>query len=595
MDRLVEKAKEYFEYSTDFFALSREQAKEVVDFNHNRHYTQAQLNVLANRKQPAETFNVIKSYKRVISGYLSSTISNINVKPVGIEDVNIASLGQDIVQHTLRVSKFKRMKVKLIDDLLLAGMCAYEIRAEDTGKTDQFGTKDLQIILSYLPWNEVIVDPKSREEDYSDAKYVSKFRWLSLDDIEDTWPGKSDELNRGSTFSSIDIPEDTQFGAKYKMQDSYLIVTTYLKDKDKIWEVIWSGETLLEKNDITEMGQFPIRPIYLEKDDKGYYGVFREVLESQKAINQALIQIQLLVNVNKVYVNKTAIEDLSEFRKAFNRVNSIIQVKDINGIKVDNLHGDVIAQYQIIDKSLERIKRILNLNDSFLGMMGSSASGRQIKLQQNMSASALNYITSNIEYMYECMGMDILSFSKKYYKAYKVIRIADQRNGDRFIELNKPFMMPRDDGQGEEIAVKDIEYDKDGNAKVIPWIERDTQIEFLDYDIEITTANYNETDDLEKLQLDQLIAGQAGAYLMNTDPASFGKVVALSMRAMKTRNSEYIADIFDQVANKLNQAPTMDPRAAQGGQSGGADMGSIMSAIGMTNDAQPDGYNQPKG
>ena len=595
MDRLVEKAKEYFEYSTDFFSLSREQAKEVVDFNHNRHYTQAQLNVLANRKQPAETFNVIKSYKRVISGYLSSTISNINVKPVGIEDVNIASLGQDIVQHTLRVSKFKRMKVKLIDDLLLAGMCAYEIRAEDTGKTDQFGTKDLQIILSYLPWNEVIVDPKSREEDYSDAKYVSKFRWLSLDDIEDTWPGKSDELNRGSTFSSIDIPEDTQFGAKYKMQDSYLIVTTYLKDKDKIWEVIWSGETLLEKNDITEMGQFPIRPIYLEKDDKGYYGVFREVLESQKAINQALIQIQLLVNVNKVYVNKTAIEDLSEFRKAFNRVNSIIQVKDINGIKVDNLHGDVIAQYQIIDKSLERIKRILNLNDSFLGMMGSSASGRQIKLQQNMSASALNYITSNIEYMYECMGMDILSFSKKYYKAYKVIRIADQRNGDRFIELNKPFMMPRDDGQGEEVAVKDIEYDKDGNAKVIPWIERDTQIEFLDYDIEITTANYNETDDLEKLQLDQLIAGQAGAYLMNTDPASFGKVVALSMRAMKTRNSEYIADIFDQVANKLNQAPTMDPRAAQGGPAGGADMGSIMSAIGMTNDAQPDGYNQPKG
>lgn len=54
-----------------------------------------------------------------------------------MEDVNIAMLGQDIIQYTLRVSKFKRVRVKLIDDLLLTGFCAYEIRAEETGQTDQ--------------------------------------------------------------------------------------------------------------------------------------------------------------------------------------------------------------------------------------------------------------------------------------------------------------------------------------------------------------------------------------------------------------------------------------------------------------------------
>lgn len=593
MEKLVEKAKQYFEYSTNFFSQAREQAKEIIDFNHNKHYTISQLNTLSNRKQPAETFNIIKSYKRVVSGYLSSTISNINVKPVGIEDVNIAALGQDIVQYTLRISKFKRMKTRLIDDLLLAGLCAYEIRAEDTGNKDAFGTDDKQVRINYLPWNEIALDPKSREEDYSDAKYVHKYRWLSEEDVESLWPGKLNDLNKGSAIARVEQPKavTASFG-DYKLHDAYLVVTSYLRDNEDIWEVIWSNDILLEKHKLEGLKRFPIRPIYLEKDDNGYYGIFREVLESQKAINQALIQIQLMVNVNKVYINKTAVENVDEFKRVFNRVNAIIPVKDISGIRIDNLHADVIAQYNIIDKSLERIKRILNLNDSFLGMMGSSASGRQIKLQQNMSASALNYVTSNIEYMYECMGEDILEFSKLYYKAYKVLRIADQRNGDKFIEINKPFTLPNADGT-EEIAVKEIEYDKEGNAKIIPWIDRDTQIEFLQYDIEITTANYNETDDIERIQLDQLLSGQAGMFLMNTDPASYGRVVALSMRAMKTRNSEYIADIFEQVAKKLAGAETRDPRDV-GSEAGAGDMGSIMSALGMSNDAAPDGYNQPK-
>ena len=152
---LIEKVRDYFEYSAEYFQKSRDQAREIIAFNHNKHYTIEQLNVLANRKQPAETFNVIKSYKRVVGGYLASTISNINVKPVGMEDVNIAMLGQDIIQYTLRVSKFKRVRVKLIDDLLLTGFCAYEIRAEETGQTDQFGTKDMQIKINYLSWDEV--------------------------------------------------------------------------------------------------------------------------------------------------------------------------------------------------------------------------------------------------------------------------------------------------------------------------------------------------------------------------------------------------------------------------------------------------------
>ena len=61
------------------------------------------------------------------------------------------------------------------------------------------------------------------------------------------------------------------------MNDSYLVITSYIKDDGKIWELVWSGDTLLEKTEVTHLQKFPIMPIYLERDEKGFYGIFREV------------------------------------------------------------------------------------------------------------------------------------------------------------------------------------------------------------------------------------------------------------------------------------------------------------------------------
>ena len=49
-----------FKLGYEAFQDSRDEAKEIVNMFHNRQYTESQLAVLANRGQPAETFNIIK-------------------------------------------------------------------------------------------------------------------------------------------------------------------------------------------------------------------------------------------------------------------------------------------------------------------------------------------------------------------------------------------------------------------------------------------------------------------------------------------------------------------------------------------------------
>ena len=115
---------------------------------------------------------------------------------------------------------------------------------------------------------------------------------------------------------------------------------------------------------------------------------------------------------------------------------------DLQAIKVENMTQGIIDQYQIIDRALDRIQRILSINDSFLGMAYASDSGQKVKLQQNASMVALKYLTTCLEQFYRLLGKDIIGLVKQYYTAHDVIRIADEFNAQSWLEINQPFMVP---------------------------------------------------------------------------------------------------------------------------------------------------------
>ena len=594
MDKVHKLAQDYFKIAMDEYETSRVEAKIVRAFNHNNHYTIEQLNVLRNRKQPEETFNIVKSYKRVLAGYLASTVNEVNVKASHPEYTTKATVANDIVKYVLKQNKFDMVRTDIQDELIISGLCGYELLPKLKGY-DDLGIPDVDIGIRFISENELAIDPIYKNYDYSDARFIHSFKWVPNDTLAGILtPAKLEELDKQrnanqwvNTFNT----DTTTFNGVYSSYHNSLLIKSQVKYKRKMYELIWCGNVLVSKR---ETKRFTIKPFTMERDieETEYYGLFREVIESQKAINQALIQIQLMVNTNKVFVQTNALvqNDLEEFKRMYDRVNAIIPIKDLNGYKVENMSGDVVAQYNIISSALDRIKQVLNLNDSFLGMAGSSASGRQVKLQQDMSVSALSYLTNKINFIYESLALDILDMAKDYFKANKIMRVTDKLTGDRYVEMNKPVTI---NGQ---VQWKDIRESKDG-ITMIPWVYKDTTLDDLDYEVEVYTANYNSTDDLEKLQLDNIVQGPAGQMLMNTNPAAYARIISIQTKAMKTRNSEHIAEIFEDIASKLSGAEDRDPRDV--GNSPQANEGTsaagMMSAMGATNDAQPDGYNRPRG
>jgi len=301
----IEYLKDTFQIGYNAFKDSRVEAEEVWNLYHNRHYTAAQLSTLAVRGQPAETFNVIKLFARMLLGYYSTVVNTMQANPMGIEDVPTTAVLNDLINYTVRSNDFDAEGEKVKLSGMVAGLMCVFVNVKPTGEKDEFGRPHYEVILEHVPEAELVLDPMSRKDNYSDARYIHRFRWTSEENVVALF-GKAakDKLTQYYNFTNQPDAEYSRLGRDqevgiYKVHNNYLIVHSIVKDANgKTWSIFWNDGVILKKTEITHKDvKFTYRVLKTHVSEKAeYYGIFREVVETQKAINQALIKLQLLVN-----------------------------------------------------------------------------------------------------------------------------------------------------------------------------------------------------------------------------------------------------------------------------------------------------------
>lgn len=567
--------KDTFKFSFEAYEDSRKEASEVEDLFHNRQYTDAQLWTMRERGQPAETFNVIKLFGRLLLGYYSTVVNTVKVNPVHYRHILTASLLNDITSHVMRTNKMETEGDKMKLDGLLSGVMACYIDVVDTDKKDEFGRIIRKVTLTHVPWSELILDPLSRLEDYTDARFIHRFKWVSEEALRKMFKGKKEAIDRLNAYENhLNITDaeferafNNMFEGYFKRYDNYCLVHTIITDdNDKTWSVYWCGEEELSRKEVTYKevkNPYRVHKVHISNTAE-HYGIFREVIESQHAINQAVIKIQLMVNTQKAYIEKGGVEDIEDFKKTFNRVNAVISVKSLAKIKIDNLTKEVQDQYTIIDKAFNRIQQVLGVNDSFLGMAFASDSGRKVKLQQNSTTLSLRYITVRFEQFYRMLGWDIVNLVKQYYTAYQALRIVDDSVGERWVEVNKPLVQwsgkfdeagqPQMELVFEEVldpATNEPAKDEKGNLIIAPVPTTETDISFTDVDVDIDSTAYNDEDEKNQLFLETFLQGNVGSMLSQVNPSGFFKAASLSIKSMKTKHSMDISEILSQTAQMI--------------------------------------------
>ena len=602
---LLKLCKDTYEIATNELESSITEGKNMLDLYHNNQWTDAQKNVLTSRGQPVETYNVVKMLAHAMVGYFDTVANQISVEPRHMNSATSAMVVNDAVQYIQDANDYETMRRKLQLDALLTGLCVVYERVVDTGKTDKFGRAIYDIELERIPSWQVRIDPMAKRDDMKDARFIHRFKWLPEEMIVATWGEEKaktlveyyNDLN-GDYTAEWWSEYRTEAVGRYRQWNNYQVIHSVVKYKGKWYECIWSNETMLERKEVSfKKAVLPYRAVKLFEDEKsGYYGAFREVAETQKAINQAIVQIQQLINTSKAFVETNAVDDIDEFKRTFNMVNSIVQVTDLQGVRVEDMSKDIAAQYSIISEALTRIKAVLGINDSFLGQAFASDSGRKVGIQKQSTASQLSVLTDRIKYQHKMVGWDIVNLIQQYWFAERIIAVSDPVNGLRYIQINKPLMMPtgeRDPMTGEMIMKPIFEpeedpetgkfmKDKQGNIILTPLNDPDTDVKYAEIDLKVVASQSNNAEERNQLLLETVVNGPLGQALLQMNPAGYMKTASMMVQESGTKHSPAIAKVLADTAAMIEQG-MIDPTfamsggdtqavlgAALGGQNGGS-------------------------
>lgn len=355
-----------------------------------------------------------------------------------------------------------------------------------------------------------------------------------------------------------------------------LIHTIITDDDDKTWSIYWGGDNIIEKVDITsKKTQSPYRVQKIHYSSKAeYYGIFREAIETQKAINQAVIKIQNASNSKYVIYQKGSIENVKKFEQQVGRVDSIIEVLDKDGVEIKTLDTDIQNAQRIIDNALERIHRVLGINPSFLGLAPASDSGRKVKLQQNQAIMALRYILTGFEQYYRLLGHDLVAYIGEYYKAEQVVKVADDRAGFIWMSLNEPLL--DENGQPTYYEVEDPDnpgkplLDNDNNLVYAPLTTAESEVAFVKTDIIVDTVPFNDSDEQAQNFIEEVLNGPTGQYIAQFKPASFFRLSAIAVDMQKSSRSKDISEVLNTIADELEQTGQQLPDPTGAKQTSGA-------------------------
>lgn len=570
--------RESFKLGYDAYLKSYREYDEVRSMYEGEMYNRQQLATLLDRGQPAEYFNVIQMFSRSLQGYFSSIVNTMQARALEEGDVMTANSINLALEYILRLNLWDVTKDTLQEKAFLAGLMATYYEIKPVGK-DQYGRVKNEVVFESIEPYELVLDPKSHKADYSDARFLHRHRWISEDEIKQLFPRTWKKLQANVNTTEAEVADlnytyGDGFNNRWQMFNEYLVVHTNVVDNKGItWEVWWSGEVELKRQKMPfEDLRFSYRIIKLHSGKKAdFHGIFRDVVESQKAINQAILQIQQLANGTKLLVEKKAVDDLDEFETAWTRVNSVIGVNKILGIKEVDVSRDIANQYLIIDKALERIQRVLHINDSFLGQAFASDSGKKVSLQKQSSLMALRYLTTKLDVLYRSVALDLITLMRQYMTAqFEVDQTDDITAKVNWTRLNTPIMLPGPNGQPQP-ASEIVQGPKGPEREIIN--DPDYSLMFDRMDIKVESVAYEEASDADKLMIQNTLESPAGQMLGQAQPGYYFMIASLLAKQTKTVHSAEISAIFRKAGIALGSAPTLDPRelalAQGGGQAGG--------------------------
>ncbi len=433
----------------------------------------------------------------MLSGYQRLNRYDIDFLPRTSDDGDLCKVRKGLTKYILDSCDYNREESAVFLDAVIGGIGWF-----DVGYRFEEEINDGEAVVKRVDPFGVYVDPEARAQDYSDAKYICRAKWVDKEELIAIYPEHRDEIElQYEVFDKAEEEENTHYASnieptwyqrdlqkvrlvecwyKERARETQYVLSdgTTIPQKDitvehflnglvvgnhdisvtRVKVAVFMGQVLLEEQDSPyEHGEFPLVPLvcYRYGLDDIPAGFVRDLKDPQREINKRRIQMLHILNTTGNgggWIEEGAMtpEQEAEFKHKGNVPGHYQKVKPqaLTGGKIRERSVAPIPSgvVQAEQQSANDLVSISGINESLMGTdIPSGSSGRAIELKQKQ---AITHVAPMFDALRSAKKrIATILWGKRghrgiipqFYTEDKIYRIEGE-NGQQFIHVNQQIV-----------------------------------------------------------------------------------------------------------------------------------------------------------
>jgi hypothetical protein len=537
--------KGYVEEFLDFASDSmHDRAEKARDYYDGYQWTEREVRILENRKQPPITINRIKPKVLFLKGMETQNRTDPKALPRTPNDDKSGEVSTDALRYVEEVNRSDYEFSDGFENYIIEGVEAHEVIVEPNTKGQ------LEVVHNRLFYDRIFWDIHSRMKNFSDATYLGTFQWMDEKQARIDFKGAPEEF---FNFEEDDgtTNDDNTFSDKPmyfidKSRKRVRVFFCYFLHKNVWHYAVFSGggfavppkpSPYLNEDGDPEP-QFVFRAAFVDRNGNRY-GEVESYLDIQDEINKRRSKLLHFLSVRQTWGNKGAVEDVQAHKREMSKPDGHLEFnigewgKEFGIVPTNDMAA---GQMQLLIEAKSEID-VQGANSVLQGDVPQPLSGRAVQSLQQGGVVDLGSLFDGHRECKNRVYRMIFNRIKQFWTEERWVRVLGDENKLRWTGLNRPLTV-RDVllEQGvpeEELPQGDPRLDQPAIINGRPVIQN--PVNELDVDIMVDEAA--DTLSLQHEQFELLVK----MYQANPQAIDF----KLLIRASQLRNKDELIRMLE--------------------------------------------------
>lgn len=421
-------------------------------YYHSKQYTDHELKVFRDRKQPVITSNRVKHKINFMVGVEQRQRRDPKAYPRNPGDQPAADVATAAVRFVCDINRWEQIASTGASDGYVSGIGVVwvGIRPERDGR--------LEVKMRPGQVDRFFYDPRSVEHDFGDARYMGMHLWYDVDEAKARWPDKVRDLesvmDSGETTWTVDQDRDTQWGdfesRRIRVVEMWERRST--PNGEAWYYCFFTGSIELEsgwspyrdEHGLPDCPYVAWTPYVDEVGDR--YGLMRDMRPLQDEINHRRSKFLHLLNSNQMHVRTGLVDDMEDFRKQKARPDGILEHNGTWGqdIGVVDRSVEMQGQAELLTEAKSELENI-GANPGLVGKGAgvANASGRALLTQRDSGITELAPVLDRLRDWKLRVYRKMWAYIRQSWTEERYIRITDNPDAPRFLGINAMEVDPR--------------------------------------------------------------------------------------------------------------------------------------------------------